>query len=108
MSDALERLYSVIESRREKAEEGSYTAYLFREGLDKILKKIGEECAETLIAAKNGEPKELTSEVSDLIYHVLVMMVNEGLPLQAVTDELDRRAEKSGNLKSFHKTDKNT
>lgn len=108
MNDTLERLYEVIRSRKTQADENSYTAYLFKEGLDKILKKLGEECTETVIAAKNGERAELVGEISDLIYHILVMMVNEDVPLDGLLHELEERAGKTGNLKTFHNSDKNT
>jgi phosphoribosyl-ATP pyrophosphohydrolase/phosphoribosyl-AMP cyclohydrolase len=87
----LERLYALIESRRVERPEGSYTTYLFNEGLDKILKKVGEEAAETIIAAKNDEPSKLVAEVSDLIYHLLVLMAERGLALEDVAKELAGR-----------------
>ena len=78
------------------------------EYFDKILKKVGEECSETIIAAKNGEMGETVGEISDLIYHVLVMMADQNIPLNAVLEELDRRSQKIGNLKQFHQTDHET
>ena len=108
MNDTLSRLYEVVEGRRTNPEEGSYTCYLFDKGLDKILKKVGEESAEVIIAAKNAKKEDTVGEVSDLLYHLVVMLVNEGIPLSDVTDELDRRSAKIGNLKKFHVTDKNT
>ena len=69
---------------------------------------MGEECAETIIAAKNGDKEETVGEIADLFYHVLVMMVNEGIPLTDVTAELDRRSQKIGNLKTFHVSDHNS
>ena len=105
MKHVFTELYKVIESRRDEPQEGSYTCYLFDKGLDKILKKVGEECAETIIAAKNGNKEETVGEIADLFYHVLVMMVNEGIPLTDVTAELDRRGQKIGNLKTFHVSD---
>ena len=74
-------------------------------GLDKILKKVGEECSETLIAAKNGIQEETVGEISDLLYHLTVLMVEQDIPLEAVMDELDRRSQKIGNLKTFHQSD---
>jgi phosphoribosyl-ATP pyrophosphohydrolase len=133
MSDVIKDLYEVIQSRRESADENSYTAYLFREGLDKILKKVGEESAETIIAAKSleslfktssviadGSGKEFTikfaeltnkiiidearedlaNETADLIYHVLVMLVERGMSWEEVERVLEERANKTGNLKS--------
>lgn len=92
----VEGLYAVVESRRREMPEGSYTTYLFREGLDKILKKVGEESAETIIAAKNAEAAPLAAEVSDLLYHLLVLLVARGVTLNEVRDELARRAGKRG------------
>ena len=88
----LERLYALIESRRREMPEGSYTTYLFKEGLDKILKKVGEESAETIIAAKNEERERLVSEVSDLIYHLTVLMVERDVTLGDVSAELTKRS----------------
>ena len=108
MNETLEALYQTILSRKKSHTEGSYTCYLFEKGLDKILKKCGEECSEVIIAAKNKDNKETVLEISDLLYHLIVMMVNEGIPLEDVLVELDRRSEKQGNLKKFHQVDKNT
>lgn len=108
MDHTLQALYDVILSRRAEPQEGSYTCYLFEKGLDKILKKVGEESAETIIAAKNGIQNETVGEISDLIYHLLVMMVEQDIPLTAVMEELERRSQKIGNLKQFHSPDKNT
>ncbi len=106
--DVLQSLYQTVLSRKESKIEGSYTCYLFEQGLDKILKKCGEECAETIIAAKNGENRETVLEISDLLYHLTVLMVNQGIPFSDVEAELARRSEKQGNLKTFHQVDKNT
>ena len=108
MNDTLKRLYAVVEGRRANHQEGSYTCYLFDKGLDKILKKVGEESAETIIAAKNGVQSETVGEISDLLYHLMVLMVDQGIPLEAVMNELDRRAQKIGNLKQFHTSDHDT
>lgn len=108
MNDTLNNLYDTIISRRENPQEGSYTCYLFDKGLDKILKKVGEECSETIIAAKNGIKEDTVGEISDLIFHLFVMMANEGIAVQDVMAELDKRSEKTGNLKTFHQVDKNT
>ncbi len=102
MNNTLQKLYDVILDRHAHPQEGSYTCYLFDKGLDKILKKVGEESAETVIAAKNGVQSDTVGEISDLIYHLLVMMVDQGIPLAAVMEELDRRSQKIGNLKQFH------
>lgn len=69
---------------------------------------MGEECAETIIAAKNGRQEETVGEISDLIYHLTVMMAQQNIPLEAVLEELDRRSHKTGNLKQFHVADHNT
>ena len=94
MNDTLQSLYNVILDRRANPQEGSYTCYLFDKGLDKILKKVGEESAETIIAAKNGVESDTVGEISDLIYHLLVMMADQNIPLSAVMEELDRRSQK--------------
>ena len=104
----LEALYNTVLSRKENKQEGSYTCYLFEKGLDKILKKVGEECSETIIAAKNNDNSDTVYEISDLIYHLMVMMVEQGISLDEVLTELDKRSEKTGNLKKFHEVDKNT
>lgn len=108
MNNVLETLYNVVLDRKANPQEGSYTCYLFDKGLDKILKKVGEECSETIIAAKNSDKSETVYEISDLIYHLMVMMVNEGIELNDVMAELDSRAQKIGNLKQMRVTDKNT
>lgn len=105
---AIEREYQVILDRRADRQEGSYTCYLFDQGLDKILKKVGEECTEMVIAAKNNDKDETVYEITDLIYHTLVMMANQGITPADIQAELDKRAEKAGNLKKFHQVDKNT
>jgi phosphoribosyl-AMP cyclohydrolase / phosphoribosyl-ATP pyrophosphohydrolase len=87
-------LYALVEDRRRERPEGSYTTYLFDKGLDKILKKVGEESAETIIAAKNEDASRLAEEVSDLIYHLVVLLVERGVTLEAVRDELARRGGK--------------
>ncbi len=107
-NDTLSALYNTIIDRKQNPQEGSYTCYLFDKGLDKILKKVGEECSETIIAAKNGNNSETVLEISDLIYHLFVMMVHEGITVEEVMVELDKRSGKTGNLKQFHQVDKNT
>ena len=108
MNDVLNGLYEVVLDRRDHPQEGSYTCYLFEKGLDKILKKCGEECSEVIIAAKNGKQEDTVGELADLLYHLTVLMVNEGIPFEAVEQELARRHQKQGNLKQFHQVDKNT
>lgn len=106
--EVLEALYATVENRRDNPKEGSYTCYLLDKGIDKILKKVGEECSETIIAAKNDDNSETVYEIADLIYHLTVMMVKLGIPLEDVLAELDKRSEKTGNLKKFHVVDKNS
>ncbi len=108
MNDTLRELYDTVLSRKNTHTEGSYTCYLFEKGIDKILKKCGEECSEVIIAAKNGENSETVLEISDLLYHLTVLMVNEGITLEEVNAELAKRSEKTGNLKTFHQVDKNS
>jgi len=94
LDEILSRLYALIESRNRERSAGSYTTYLFDQGLDKILKKVGEECAETIIAAKNDDRSALIKETSDLLYHLLVLFVDRGLTLDEVRDELLSRSGK--------------
>ena len=101
-------LYQVVLDRKEHPMEGSYTCYLFEKGLDKILKKVGEECAETIIAAKNNVPEDTVGEICDLIYHLMVMMAEKEIPLEDVLALLQKRSEKIGNLKKMHVSDHNT
>ena len=108
MDNTLQTLYNVILDRKSNPQEGSYTCYLFEKGLDKILKKVGEESAETIIAAKNGVKSETVGEISDLIYHLLVMMADQEIPLSTVLEELERRGRKIGNLKQFHTAEKDS
>ena len=90
----LAELEQMIADRERERPEGAYTTYLFEKGIDKILKKVGEETAETIIAAKNGDNEELRYEVSDLIYHLLVLLQERKVPLDDVLAELDRRHER--------------
>lgn len=106
--DILQQLYDTVFARKGEKQEGSYTCYLFEKGTDKILKKCGEECSEVIIAAKNGKQEDTVGELADLLYHLTVLMVNEGIPFEAVEQELARRHQKQGNLKQFHQVDKNT
>ncbi len=91
IGDVLEELYEVVAGRRREMPAGSYTTYLFEKGLNKILKKVGEEAAETIIAAKDEDRGALTAETADLVYHLLVLMVERGLTLEALAAELARR-----------------
>ena len=87
----LDQLYELIQSRERERPSGSYTTYLFAEGLDKILKKVGEESAETIIAAKNDDDARLTAEAADLVYHLLVLLVARGVSLADIAQELAKR-----------------
>jgi phosphoribosyl-AMP cyclohydrolase / phosphoribosyl-ATP pyrophosphohydrolase len=91
LTGVLSGLYALIEDRKASRPENSYTTYLFNSGLDKILKKVGEEATETIVAAKNPEAERLVSETADLMYHVLVMLVERGVALQDVLQELKKR-----------------
>jgi phosphoribosyl-ATP pyrophosphohydrolase/phosphoribosyl-AMP cyclohydrolase len=89
-------LYKLIEQRKAERPEGSYTTYLFNSGLDKILKKIAEESGEVIIASKNKSPHELVSELADLFYHLMVLMVERGVKLGDVQSELMQRSSAQG------------
>jgi len=84
-------LYALLEGRKENLPEGSYTTYLFQKGIDKILKKVGEECTEVIIAGKAGDRRETVYEIGDLMYHVLVLMVEMGISVDDVLAELASR-----------------
>ena len=101
--EVLYQVSEVIEDRKMNPQEGSYTNYLFDKGLDKILKKVGEEATETIIAAKNQEKEEIVYEIADLIYHLTVLMVEKGISMEDVNAELKRRAQKTHNLKAERK-----
>lgn len=93
-ANVLNEVFAVICDRKANPKEGSYTNYLFEKGIDKILKKVGEECAETIIAAKNNVKAEIQLEASDLIYHMLVMLSDRGLTPQDIFCELKAREHK--------------
>jgi len=117
-TDGMKELYQVVMERRRTFVENSYTCYLFEKGLDKILKKCGEECSEVIIAAKSyaaskedmweGARLELKNELCDLLYHLTVLMVNEEIRLDEVSRILKQRSQKIGNLKTFHQSDQNS
>ena len=86
------KLYELIRERKINMTEGSYTTYLFNSGIDKILKKIGEESSEVIIGAKNGSKEEIIYELSDLLYHSLVLMVEKNITLNDIKDELSKRS----------------
>ncbi len=90
-------LYDVLEiikDRKNNPQEKSYTNYLFREGIDKILKKVGEEASEVIIASKNTDKEELVFEISDMVYHILVLMVQKGVEIEDIKEELTKRFKK--------------
>lgn len=95
-TDVLADIYQLLLERKGASADKSYVASLYAKGLDHILKKVGEEAAETLIAAKNPDRKALTGELADLWFHTLVLMAAQDLPVSAVTDELARRMGTSG------------
>jgi phosphoribosyl-ATP pyrophosphohydrolase/phosphoribosyl-AMP cyclohydrolase len=115
---ALKDLYQVVLDRKTTFSENSYTCYLFQKGLDKILKKCGEECSEVIIAAKNAAvmkedrreaaQTDTKNEICDLLYHLIVLMVNEGITLDEINEILTQRSRKIGNLKTFHDVDHNS
>lgn len=88
---SLQGLYELLEGRKKDKPEGSYTTYLFEKGIDKILKKVGEECTEVIIAAKADDKKETVYEIADLAYHVMVLMVQMGISVEDVHRELASR-----------------
>ena len=92
----LDELYQVVLSRKDASPDSSYTASLLHKGLDKILKKVGEEATEVVIAGKGGSDSELVCETADLLYHCLVLLVARGISVEAVWTELQRRAGVSG------------
>lgn len=96
MSDVLTRLAEVLEARKGADPDSSYVAKLYAKGLDAILKKVGEEATETVMAAKDGDPDKLVHEIADLWFHTLVLLAREGLGPDAVLAELDRRFGLSG------------
>ncbi len=106
--DAFKDMYDVVVDRRANPQEGSYTCYLFDKGIDKILKKCGEECTEMVIAAKNNDKDELSNEINDLLYHMIVMMVDRGVTVEDIEKIMVERSQKIGNLKQFHVSDHNT
>lgn len=118
-SNALKELFEVVCSRKAEKAENSYTCYLFEKGLDKILKKCGEECSEAIIAAKNLQKasnleekkeaaEETKNEICDLLYHLMVLLVDRGLAFEDIEEILNSRSQKIGNLKNFHETDKSS
>lgn len=99
MENIINELYDVIKDRKENRDESSYTSYLFNNGIDKILKKLGEECTEVIISAKNTNKEEQVLEIGDLIYHLLVTMAELNISIEDVEKELNKRRKKINNLK---------
>ncbi|MBP7175932.1 MAG: phosphoribosyl-ATP diphosphatase [Thermoclostridium sp.] len=89
--EVFKEVYGVIVDRKMNPKEGSYTNYLFDKGLDKILKKVGEEASEVIIGAKNQNKDEIQYEIADLIYHLMVLMVHQGLTWEDISKELEQR-----------------
>lgn len=88
---SLQGLYDLLKGRKENMPEGSYTTYLFEKGIDKILKKVGEECTEVIVAGKGDDKKETVYEIADLAYHVMVLMVEMGISVEDIHKELASR-----------------
>lgn len=99
----IEEVYKMIKDRKENPREGSYTNYLLEKGVDKICKKIGEEASETIIAAKNTDKEELIGEISDLAYHVLVLMLDKNITVEDIKLKLSERHKIEGNKKKENK-----
>lgn len=87
----LDEIFNVVADRKANPKDGSYTNYLFDKGIDKICKKVGEESSEVIIAAKNNSPEETRYEIADLLYHLTVLIVNQGLTWDEVMEELKKR-----------------
>ena len=101
--EELNVLYETVLDRKASPEEGSYTSYLFGKGEEKILKKVGEECAEVIIASLSQSKEDLINEFGDLFYHMVVLMVEKGITLEEISAELERRSGKKHNLKAERK-----
>lgn len=101
--NSLVELYEAIIARQSTPKEGSYTTYLFSKGLDKMLKKVGEEATEVVIAAKNHDKQELIAESADLLYHLLVVLAEEGITLTEIETELASRQGKISQTKDRSK-----
>ncbi|WP_276905161.1 phosphoribosyl-ATP diphosphatase [Faecalibaculum rodentium] len=101
--EELNVLYETVMDRKANPEEGSYTSYLFGKGEEKILKKVGEECTEVIIASLSQSKEDLINEFGDLFYHMVVLMVEKGITLEEISAELERRSGKKHNLKAERK-----
>ncbi len=91
IGEIIDELYSVVIDRIENPKEGSYTNYLLEKGVDKIAKKVGEEACEVVIASKNDNKTETVAEISDLLYHLIVLMVQQGIKPDDIYEELKKR-----------------
>ncbi|MBE6063072.1 MAG: phosphoribosyl-ATP diphosphatase [Clostridium butyricum] len=103
MKENIKELYNLILSRKETKQDGSYTTYLFEKGVDKILKKVGEECTEVVISCKEDNKNDQINEICDLAYHLLVLMVEKGITIEEVAEELRNRRKKINNFKGERK-----
>lgn len=103
MDENIKALYNVILERKINGGEGSYTSYLFENGIDKILKKVGEECTEVIISCKEDNKEEQINEICDLTYHLLVLMAQVGISVEEVSEELEKRRSKINNFKGERK-----
>jgi len=108
MKNGFQLLYETVMERKENPMDGSYTNYLFNEGVNKILKKCGEECSEVIIAAKDNDTEDLRNEICDLYYHLTVLMAEKGISLDEIEEILHERSKKIGNKKQFHVADHNS
>ncbi len=91
IGEIMDEVYEVVSDRKKNPKDGAYTTYLFDKGVDKICKKVGEESAEVIIAAKNDSKEEILYEIADLQYHLMVLMVNQGVNLDELYEELKKR-----------------
>ncbi|SHK31521.1 phosphoribosyl-ATP pyrophosphatase [Hathewaya proteolytica DSM 3090] len=97
------KLYEIIKQRKSEPEEGSYTTYLFETGLGKILKKVGEESTEVVISALKETKEEQVGEICDVLYHLMVLLVELNIPMEDIEEELKKRSAKTHNLKCQRK-----
>ena len=102
MNELME-MYETILERKECPEEGSYTSYLFNKGVEKILKKVGEECTEVVIASMGNDEDEIANEINDLVYHLLVLLAAKDIPLSKIQEVMAQRTKKTHNLKAERK-----
>lgn len=108
MSDVLQQLDQILQARKQESADSSYVASLYAKGLDKILKKVGEEAIETVMAAKDGDQEHLIYEVTDLWFHTLVLLAHQGLSSEHVLKELERRFGLSGLAEKASREDSTT